>query len=149
MIVTERANGGRELCLKTKCMRFLTLVFIGFIHWSCGQGQPTVKNLGDAEFKTALTTKTVRQLIDVRTNAEVKTGVIANARQCDLSSPRSGQQFDQLDQNVPVYVYCAVGGRSAQAAQLLVNNGFKQFYNLSGGIQSWMRTGNTLQPIHP
>jgi rhodanese-related sulfurtransferase len=77
----------------------------------------------------------------------VQTGTIANAGQCDLSGPHFQHQLDRLDKNVPVYVYCAVGGRSAQAAQILAQSGFKQVYNLTGGVQGWVQAGNSLQPF--
>jgi rubrerythrin len=37
----------------------------------------------------------------------------------------------------PVIVYCAIGGRSRVAAQLLAGQGFKEVYNLKGGIKAW------------
>ena len=127
----------------------LTLFFLTLLHWGCGQGQPTVLNLSTADFKKALETTVPKQLLDVRTDAEVQAGVIANARHCDLSNPHFEHQLDQLDKNVPVYVYCAVGGRSAQAAQILSEKGFKQVYNLTGGVQGWVQAGNSLQPLQP
>lgn len=135
---------------KTKSMRLLlTVFFISFLQWSCGQSQPTVQNLGVADFKKALETTASKQLIDVRTDAEVQTGVIANAQQYDLSGPDFQHQLDQLDKNVPVYVYCAVGGRSAQAAQIMAKSGFTQIYNLTDGVQGWVQAGNSLQPVQP
>ncbi len=43
------------------------------------------------------------------------------------------QQVEKLDKNKPVFVYCAVGGRSAKASQILKESGFKVIYNLQGG----------------
>jgi len=42
-----------------------------------------------------------------------------------------------LDKNKPVYVYCAVGGRSATAAKILSDMGFTEVYDLEGGIINW------------
>jgi thioredoxin len=39
-------------------------------------------------------------------------------------------------------VYCKVGGRSAQAASKLAELGFKEIYNLDGGIMKWNAAGN-------
>jgi thioredoxin len=39
-------------------------------------------------------------------------------------------------------VYCKAGGRSAQAAEIMVQNGFKHVYNLEGGISAWQANGN-------
>ena len=43
----------------------------------------------------------------------------------------------QLDKNQPIIVYCAAGGRSAKASQMLKKNGFKVIYDLSGGYDNW------------
>ncbi|MBW2489793.1 MAG: sulfurtransferase, partial [Deltaproteobacteria bacterium] len=42
-----------------------------------------------------------------------------------------------LDSQKPVVVYCASGGRSLAAAQLLSGLGFNEIYNLQGGIKAW------------
>ncbi len=39
----------------------------------------------------------------------------------------------------PIVVHCRTGKRSASAAQLLVEAGFSQVINLSGGILAWSR----------
>ena len=41
-----------------------------------------------------------------------------------------------LDTTKPVYIYCEMGGRSADAAKI-VENIFPQIYDLEGGITSW------------
>ncbi|MEZ4900830.1 MAG: rhodanese-like domain-containing protein [Spirosomataceae bacterium] len=42
------------------------------------------------------------------------------------------QQVEKLDKNKPVFVYCAAGGRSTKASQILKEAGFKTIYNLQG-----------------
>jgi adenylyltransferase/sulfurtransferase len=39
-----------------------------------------------------------------------------------------------------VVVHCHKGGRSARAARMLVQRGFRQVWNLSGGIEAWSLT---------
>jgi rhodanese-related sulfurtransferase len=41
----------------------------------------------------------------------------------------------------PVVAVCKVGGRSAQASDLLVQAGFKQVWNLEGGMEAWRAAG--------
>ncbi len=36
-----------------------------------------------------------------------------------------------------IVVYCASGGRSAKASDILSKNGFNKIYNLSGGVSSY------------
>jgi rubrerythrin len=52
-----------------------------------------------------------------------------------LGDLKEGTQ--DLDPEKPTLVYCAVGGRSRVAAQLLSGRGFKEVYNLSGGIKAF------------
>jgi rubrerythrin len=49
----------------------------------------------------------------------------------------SGKKHGWLDPDKPVLTYCAIGGRSRAAAQYLSGQGFKEVYNLKGGIAAW------------
>lgn len=75
-------------------------------------------------------------LVDVRTPGEYNDGHLDNALNIDYNGSGFDQQVDQLDKTKPVYVYCAVGGRSASAAKILSNKGF-QVVNMSGGYKAW------------
>jgi rubrerythrin len=48
-----------------------------------------------------------------------------------------GDRLNEIDSDKPILVYCAIGGRSRVAAQMLSGKGFKEIYNLSGGIKAW------------
>ena len=43
----------------------------------------------------------------------------------------------QLDKEKPIAVYCKSGGRSGGASKLLLELGFKEIYDLEGGILNW------------
>ncbi|MBW1992454.1 MAG: sulfurtransferase [Deltaproteobacteria bacterium] len=45
--------------------------------------------------------------------------------------------LEELDKDKPTLVYCAIGGRSRVAAQLLSGLGFREVYNLAGGIRAY------------
>ena len=47
------------------------------------------------------------------------------------------KRLAELDREKPIIVYCAIGGRSRVAAQMLAGKGFSKIYNLSGGIKAW------------
>lgn len=81
------------------------------------------------------------QVIDVRTPREYSAGHIPGSKNVDFYSAQFGAEVSKLDKSKPVYVYCAVGGRSASAAAMLVKQGFAKVYDLSGGIESWKRAG--------
>lgn len=44
-------------------------------------------------------------------------------------------------ENRPVVLICRSGQRSAAAAELLVQQGFKSVYNVQGGIIAWEKAG--------
>lgn len=75
------------------------------------------------------------QLVDVRQPAEYEDGHIAGAHLIPLG--KLLDRLDELDKEKPVMVYCAVGGRSRVAAQLLSGQEFNKVYNLTGGFNVW------------
>jgi rhodanese-related sulfurtransferase/rubrerythrin len=74
-------------------------------------------------------------LLDVRQPGEYEGEHIPGAKLVPLPALNDGLR--QLDSQKPVLVYCAVGGRSLAAAQLLSGFGFQEVYNLQGGIKAW------------
>lgn len=72
-------------------------------------------------------------LLDVRTEAEFKKGTLKNAVNIPLDSLR--ERLDELDKNKPVYVFCQVGFRGYVASRILMQKGFREVYNLSGGYR--------------
>lgn len=81
-------------------------------------------------------------LLDVRTQGEwMQTGVPKNARLVTLSDPRGSSGFVagakkavRGDLRKPVGVICRTGNRSAKAAALLENAGFKTVYDVPEGV---------------
>jgi rhodanese-related sulfurtransferase len=43
----------------------------------------------------------------------------------------------EIDKTRPVFLYCAVGSRSAEAAQVLVQSGYSKVYALANGLAEW------------
>lgn len=92
--------------------------------------------------KKTITAKELTQLqsagawvIDVRTNGEYISGHIPNALNIPLD--QLSQAADTWSTSQPVVVYCATGARSAEAATLLAGGGFREVYDLGGGVVSW------------
>jgi rhodanese-related sulfurtransferase len=77
------------------------------------------------------------QIVDVRTAEEFAGGHIANAVNMDVTSDDFDSKIQSLDTEKPVMVYCKSGGRSAKAASILKEKGFKNVYDLDGGILGW------------
>lgn len=107
---------------------------------SCGMGQKKNDNFPDVnneEAKELMATTPDLQIIDVRQNAEVAEGMIKGAVQMDISKPKFAEQIETLDKNKPVLVYCAAGGRSKTAQEIMEENGFTKVYNLKHGYEKW------------
>lgn len=80
-------------------------------------------------------------ILDVRTAGEVAQGKIEGALVIDYYSPNFLDQVSQLPKDQELYLYCAVGARSEEAARLLVQQGYTKVYHLQGGIQGWSQEG--------
>ncbi|UCG13631.1 MAG: sulfurtransferase [Deltaproteobacteria bacterium] len=74
-------------------------------------------------------------LLDVRQPSEYEEAHIPGAKLIPL--PELHHSVKGLPPDRPIIVHCAVGGRSRVAAQLLSGLGFKEVYNLKGGIKAW------------
>ena len=76
-------------------------------------------------------------LLDVRTRGEYANGHIDNAGQLNFYSLDFRQKLLLLPRDKPVYLYCNTGYRSQKAAEILIENGYDQVYNLEHGIMEW------------
>jgi rhodanese-related sulfurtransferase/rubrerythrin len=74
-------------------------------------------------------------ILDVRQPGEYENARIPGAKLIPL--PELSDRLSELDPEKPTIAYCAVGGRSRVAAQLLAGQGFDEVYNLKGGIRAW------------
>ena len=97
-----------------------------------------VVNLNPAEFQAKSPQGII---IDVRTAGEIAGGKIDGALEMDYFQPSFQSQVDELEKDKEIFIYCAVGSRSKEAAEMLLQQGFTKVYHLSGGIQAWARSG--------
>jgi len=83
--------------------------------------------------------------LDVRTPGEVERGHLPNASVIDFQDPKFKQKVELLPKQKPIFVYCASGGRSGAAAEMMVQMGFTHVYDLQGGIAAWAREGYPIE----
>ena len=114
-----------------------SLILSGLVSWS----QSVPQNLDVRSFNETIRRTPARTVLDVRTAQEVAGGTLPGAVNIDFFAPDFTKQLARLDKTKPVFVYCAVGGRSGKATQQLQQAGFKTIYNLSGGMQAWQQAG--------
>ncbi len=74
-------------------------------------------------------------LLDVRSPAEFEKWHIDGARLIPL--PELRDRLDELDQNQPCQVYCKSGFRAYLACRILMQQGFSDVRNLSGGLNTF------------
>ena len=118
------------------CLIF-TLSFIV----SCAQTSTKASlSLNAAAYKEAIAAKNI-QVLDVRTANEFNGGHIKHALHANWLDPKEfADRTQHLDKNLPVYVYCQAGGRSASAQAALEAKGYK-VVNLEGGMSNWKMNG--------
>lgn len=113
---------------------------------SCSQNPAEGQNkLSPVAFEAMLKSDSTVQLIDVRTLEEFQSGHIHGAQNLNIQEADFVKKINQLDKNRPVMVYCAVGGRSASAANQCSKLGFPKVYDLKGGITAWKAAGKGLE----
>ena len=112
-------------------------------------GKTEIKSISPAEAKTMLEgNASGLQIIDLRTPEEiVNTGMLPGATAIDFTDPGFEQMIGLINKNQPVLLYCASGARSARAAALLQEKGYKKVYNLATGMNGWKAAGNQTVPV--
>lgn len=88
--------------------------------------------------------------LDVRTVAENSLGTISGSLNIPVDELRN--RLDEIPRDKPVYVFCAVGLRGYLASNILIQNGFSNVYNLSGGYKTYEAAGESEKksiPITP
>lgn len=107
-------------------------------------GQPfnPATEITPRETKKLLDEKADFVLIDCRLPQEVALTKIEGAEHIPLQQIQ--QHADRLMQwqNRKIVVYCKVGGRSLQFANILKQNGFADVKSMAGGILLWNRDVN-------
>jgi monothiol glutaredoxin len=119
-------------------------VTIDFIEASDGAGfkidnpnrPATVKEIAPQELKALLDGGRVTHFYDVRPDKERSIAKIAGVRQLDDAAMAA---IEALPKDTPLAFHCHHGGRSRGAAEHFLKLGFKNVYNLAGGIEAWSR----------
>lgn len=114
-----------------KIVNMMSLLALGIFLLSCGEAQ-SQSNLSLDQFVSKYKATPNAQLLDVRTPEEWSQGKFASSKCVNYYDATFQQNIQKLDKTKPVFVFCAVGGRSSSASKVLQKAGFKQIYNLQG-----------------
>jgi thioredoxin 1 len=97
--------------------------------------------LSSSDFKAKMEAHLNVTLVDVRTPEEYENGHLANAFNIDWNSNAFENKIVGFERDKPILVYCLSGARSASAAQKMRSLGFKQVFELDGGMMKWRAAG--------
>ena len=80
-------------------------------------------------------------ILDVRTKGEYESGHIENSLLIPVQE--LSENLDKLEKyrSEKILIYCASGNRSTVAANILIDAGFENIYNMRNGIGEWIRRG--------
>ena len=87
------------------------------------------------EAKSLIETRKDLLLVDVRSPEEFQGGSLPGATLIPFWDFAKGR-FD-LPKDKPILLVCAVGGRSLACGQILASKGYREVYNLKGGLDAW------------
>lgn len=117
---------------------YLKLLVLFTFYSTCLSAQ---EKLSPKKFRLKLLKDTNSMLLDVRTPREVSKSYIKDAVFMNFHDSLFKQKLTTIDKSKTIFVYCAIGVRSHDAAVMLRENGFKEVYDLSGGIINWKLAG--------
>lgn len=81
-------------------------------------------------------------MLDIREDHEWETGHVKEAKRIYVGFLEN--EVNKLQTDKPIITTCGWGGRGSIAASILKRKGFKNVYNLLGGMRAWKRSGYPL-----
>ena len=95
-----------------------------------------IRQLSAPSLKAMIDSRQPFELVDVRTPEERAVAKIEGARLLDKPYH---DDLMALDRDTPIVFQCHHGMRSQSAAEYFQEAGFRNLYNLEGGIEAWSR----------
>ena len=109
-----------------------------FILFACSAENREVV-LSPTEFQTKLKDTPDAILLDVRRLDEIAVDRLENS-QSIVFDDAFNTKLEDLEHK-PIFIYCAFGKRSEKAAAILRDKGYKDVYELEGGLSAWKSAG--------
>ena len=110
------------------------------------EGKGRIERLDNQAFETKLIHER-GVLVDLRSDAEIKDGMIKGAKHAEWP----GAEFEKLAERFykmePVFLYCAGGYRSSEAADWLLKRGFLNVKILEQGFDKWNEEGYAIHAL--
>jgi rhodanese-related sulfurtransferase len=77
-------------------------------------------------------------ILDVRTPEEYEAGYIEDALNIDFYNEGFKSALRKLDRDKAYIIYCRSGNRSGRTLDMMKQLGFKEVYNIEGGMLKWL-----------
>ena len=109
--------------------------------------KPSIRDLGPRESSLLIRERVEDPdfvILDVRTPREYGMGRIEGSVNIDYHSPAFLAELEKLDRKKTYLVYCLVGIRSRNAADMMEELGFEDVVNMVGGIRQWYLEGHPI-----
>ncbi|WP_283698372.1 rhodanese-like domain-containing protein [Clostridium perfringens] len=101
------------------------------------QSEAVSKDLSIDESKKLINDGEVTLILDVRNEDEFAEGHLKNAIQIPVKELKENLSDIEKFKDELVLVYCRSGKRSAEAVDILKENGFKNLVHMKDGISKW------------
>lgn len=101
------------------------------------RAMPSVKEMSVEELKAKLDRGEAPLILDVREDWEYQIVHLPQAVLIPMNTVP--QRMDELDKTAEIVVHCHHGARSWNVAAYLLQHGFSNVSNLTGGIDAWAR----------
>jgi hydroxyacylglutathione hydrolase len=113
----------------------------GMANWATDGNKIDHVHLISAEslYNRITTGITTISLVDVRTPNEFADSHIEGA--INIPAPDLRTRYKELNPDKPTYLICSTGNRSSLAVSILKRHGFKEVYNIAGGMTGYSAAG--------
>ena len=116
--------------------KFLIALMIPLVVLCMGCGGESYKHLTHDEARAMLKSDPNIILLDVRTAEEYEKKHIVDAILIPIADLREGDFSKIPDKNATIIIYCWTGRRAQDSAEILIEHGYKNVYEM-GGIVDW------------
>ena len=106
---------------------------------------PSIAEVAAAVAKGDMILVDVREMSEIRATGKARGALVIPLATLGLKADPAAPDA-LLRPGLPVALYCASGGRSGMAAQMLGRMGYAPVYNL-GGLSDWVASGGQIDRI--
>ena len=122
-----------------------SLIPIAFAGPDLNSSQRTISlNVSPGDAYAIMQNSSDSVIIDVRTPQEYQSSHLEGAKNMDYYSDGFLGNLTLLDKNRTYIIYCRTGIRGGMALEMMRDLGFKEVYNIIGGITQWAQEGRPM-----